>query len=321
VFCITRQSHYKALKALKKEALGNTFVLELVKEKRKINKFEGGRKLYFRLKDDIKHITKMGRDKFFTLLRDNDLLVQRKKNFTRTTYSNHTYRFYKNQIKDLQITRKNQVWVSDITYIRTLEGFRYLSLITDLYSRKIVGYELSNSLSIEGCMKALKRAFKLLDKSEKLIHHSDRGVQYCCKEYTGLLIKKGITISMTEVDHCYENAYAERVNGILKQEYGLEDTFNNEQQALKAVKEAVFIYNTDRLHTSLGFKLGPCINAAGRLESASIGVDLFLETNEEVAENYAKKFHRSCGERFIYRWYYLVDINARLLILCVVIVS
>ena len=103
-------------------------------------------------------------------------------------------------------------------------------------------------------MKALKRALKLLDKSEKLIHHSDRGVQYCCKEYTGLLIKKGITISMTEVDHCYENAYAERINGILKQEYGLEDTFNNEQQALKAVKEAVFIYNTDRLHTSLGFK-------------------------------------------------------------------
>jgi len=100
VFCITRQSHYKALKALKKEALGNTLVLELVKEKRKINKFEGGRKLYFRLKDDIKHITKIGRDKFFT--------------------------------------RKNQVWVSDITYIRTLEGFRYLSLITDLYSRKIV---------------------------------------------------------------------------------------------------------------------------------------------------------------------------------------
>ncbi len=254
MFCITRQSHYKALKALKKEALDNTLVLELVKEKRKINKFERGRKLYFRLKDDIKHITKMGRDKFFTLLRDNDLLVQRKKNFARTTYSNHTYRFYKNEIKDLQITRKNQVWVSDITYIRTLEGFRYLSLITDLYSRKIVGYELSNSLSIEGCMKALKRALKLLDKSEKLIHHSDRGVQYCCKEYTGLLIKKGITISMTEVDHCYENAYAERVNGILKQEYGLEDTFSNEQQALKAVKEAVFIYNTDRLHSSLGFK-------------------------------------------------------------------
>ena len=254
MFCITRQSHYKALKALKKEALGNTLVLELVKEKRKINKFEGGRKLYFRLKDDIKHITKMSRDKFFTLLRDNDLLVQRKKNFTRTTYSNHTYRFYKNQIKDLQITGKNQVWVSDITYIRTLEGFRYLSLITDLYSRKIVGYELSNSLSIEGCMKALKRALKLLDKSEKLIHHSDRGVQYCSKEYTSLLIKKSITISMTEVDHCYENAYAERVNGILKQEYGLEDTFNSEQQALKAVKEAVFIYNTDRLHTSLGFK-------------------------------------------------------------------
>ena len=254
MFNITRPTHYKAVKALEYEEFSNAIILEMVQECRRINKFEGGRKLFFRLKDEINRITKMGRDKFFTLLRDNKLLIERKRSFTRTTDSNHPFRKYTNQIKDLTITRKNQVWVSDITYIRTLEGFRYLSLITDLYSRKIVGYELSNSLSIEGCMKALKRAFKLLDKSEKLIHHSDRGVQYCCKEYTGLLIKKGITISMTEVDHCYENAYAERVNGILKQEYGLEDTFNSEQQALKAVKEAVFIYNTDRLHTSLGFK-------------------------------------------------------------------
>ena len=109
----------------------------------------------------------MGRDKFFSLLRDNDLLVQRKKNFTRTTYSNHTYRFYKNQIKDLQITRKNQVWVSDITYIRTLEGFRYLSLITDLYSRKIVGYELSKQSFDRGLYESFEKGFKTFGQVRK----------------------------------------------------------------------------------------------------------------------------------------------------------
>ena len=254
VFNITRQTHYKAVKALEKEKLSEELILDWVKEKRKINKSEGGRKLFYRFDNELKGITKIGRDKFFTLLRNNDLLIKRKKSFTRTTDSNHPFRKYTNQIKDLTITRKNQVWVSDITYIRTEEGFRYLSLITDLYSRKIVGYKLSNSLSIEGCMDALKGALKLWEGTEPLIHHSDRGVQYCCKEYTELLINKGIAISMTEVDHCYENACAERVNGILKQEYGLDATFNNEQQALKAVKEAINLYNSYRLHTSLGYK-------------------------------------------------------------------
>lgn len=254
MFKITRQAHYKAVKALEKEGLSEELILDWVKEKRKVNKSEGGRKLFCRFDNELKGIAKIGRDKFFTLLRNNDLLIKRKKSFSRTTDSNHSYWKYKNQVRGLSITRKNQVWASDITYIRTEEGFRYLSLITDLYSRKIVGYKLSNSLSIEGCMEALKRALKLWDNTEPLIHHSDRGVQYCCKEYTGLLIKKGITISMTEENHCYENACAERVNGILKQEYGLDDTFKNEQQALRAVKEAILIYNSNRLHTSLGFK-------------------------------------------------------------------
>lgn len=254
MFKITRQAHYKAVKALEKKGFSEELILDWVKEKRKVNKSEGGRKLFYRFDNELKGITKIGRDKFFTLLRNNDLLIKRKKSFTRTTDSNHSYWKYKNQVRGLSITRKNQVWASDITYIRTEEGFRYLSLITDLYSRKIVGYKLSNSLSIEGCMEALKGALKLWDSTEPLIHHSDRGVQYCCKEYTGLLIKKGITISMTEENHCYENACAERVNGILKQEYGLDDTFKNEKQALKAVKEAILIYNGNRLHTSLGFK-------------------------------------------------------------------
>ena len=123
--------------------------LDWVKEKRKINKSGGGRKLFYRFDNELKGITKIGRDEFFNLLRNNDLLIKRKKSFTRTTDSNYSYWKYKNQFRGLSITRKNQVWASDITYIRTEEGFRYLSLITDLYSRKIVGYKLSNSLSIE----------------------------------------------------------------------------------------------------------------------------------------------------------------------------
>ena len=150
MFKITRQAHYKAVKALEKKGFSEELILDWVKEKRKVNKSEGGRKLFCRFDNELKGITKIGRDKFFTLLRNNDLLIKRKKSFTRTTDSNHSYWKYKNQVRGLSITRKNQVWASDITYIRTEEGFRYLSLITDLYSRKIVGYKLSNSLSIEG---------------------------------------------------------------------------------------------------------------------------------------------------------------------------
>ena len=188
------------------------------------------------------------------ILNNNDLLIQRKRSYTRTTYSNHSFRKWTNLVKDVEVSAKNQVWVSDITYIRTLEGFRYLSLITDLYSRRIVGYRLSNSLSIEGCLEALKKALKEKKSSESLIHHSDRGVQYCCKDYVMLLQKENIKISMTQENHCYENAYAERINGILKQEFNLGVTFNNGQQALSAVRSAIRIYNQKRPHYALNLK-------------------------------------------------------------------
>ena len=180
------------------------------------------------LKDDLSNIGKIGRDTFIGILRNNNLLVERKKSFTRTTDSNHPYYKWKNLIQGIEITHKNQVWVSDITYIRTLKGFRYLFLVTDLFSRRIMGYYLSNSLSIEGGIKALKNALKHRNRTIPLIHHSDRGIQYCCKEYVQLLQKEKINISMTEKDHCYENACAERVNGILKTEFLLDRTFNDE---------------------------------------------------------------------------------------------
>lgn len=238
----------------KEVALSESIIIEMVQEIRRELPKIGGKKLYYMLSDKIHQVAKIGRDKFFMILNNNDLLIQRKRSYTRTTYSNHSFRKWTNLVKDVEVSAKNQVWVSDITYIRTLEGFRYLSLITDLYSRRIVGYCLSNSLSIEGCLEALKKALKGKKRSESLIHHSDRGVQYCCKEYILLLQKEHIQISMTQENHCYENAHAERINGILKQEFNLGVTFNTEQQALSAVCSAIKTYNQKRPHYALNLK-------------------------------------------------------------------
>ncbi len=154
----------------------------------------------------------------------------------------------------MEITKPNQVWVADITYIRTLNGFCYLALITDMYSRKIVGYDLSDSLELKGCVRALNKAVYQAKNIENLIHHSDRGIQYCSNVYTQILKKKKINISMTEENHCYENALAERVNGILKDEFYLDQTFMNTAHAKRATKSAIKLYNEIRLHLSLDFK-------------------------------------------------------------------
>ena len=156
---------------------------------------------------------------------------------------------------DLVVSRPNQVWVSDITYIRTINGFCYLALITDVYSRKIVGFDISDSLELSGCLRALKKALQQARPlAEHLIHHSDRGIQYCSNQYVGELKKRQIGISMTEENHCYENAIAERVNGILKDEFYLDQCFINLKRAKEATKNAIEIYNNKRLHLSLGYK-------------------------------------------------------------------
>ncbi|HHT61764.1 MAG TPA: IS3 family transposase [Bacteroidales bacterium] len=254
-FKITRQAFYKSINSEEHNRLKESLVVKLVQEKRRYLPRIGGRKLYYLLKDDLLKIGKIGRDKFFRILAKNDLLVKRKKSYTRTTNSFHRFYKWSNLIKDLSITRPNQVWVSDITYIRTLSGFVYLFLITDLYSRKIVGWSLSRSLSIEGGLEALQMALRSRkDKSLSLIHHSDRGVQYCSKEYVKMLQGANIGISMTEENHCYENAVAERVNGILKNEFYLDATFNNFKQALSAVISGIMIYNEKRPHWSLNLQ-------------------------------------------------------------------
>jgi transposase InsO family protein len=145
-------------------------------------------------------------------------------------------------------------WLSDITYIRTIKGFCYLALITDMYSRKIVGYDISDSLELVGCLRALKKALASAQPAGGLVHHSDRGIQYCSNQYVAALSKRNIKISMTEENHCYENAIAERVNGILKDEFYLDQCFVNTTNACVATKNAIDIYNKKRLHVSLGYK-------------------------------------------------------------------
>ena len=163
-------------------------------------------------------------------------------------------KLYKMLKPELEPTSPNQIWVSDITYVRLESSFVYLSLITDLHSRKIVGHYCSDSLESLGCVEALDRALADLPADRYPIHHSDRGCQYCCHEYIDRLIARGLPVSMTEDNHCYENATAERVNGILKQEYGLHMTFRNIEQARRAIARAVCMYNNRRPHMSLQYR-------------------------------------------------------------------
>ena len=204
--------------------------------------------------DFDKQQLKVGRDALFKILREHNMLTLRKKYSCRTLNSYHRFYKYNNLIKSMKVTRPNQVWVSDITYIRTLKGFCYLALITDMYSRKIVGYDLSDSLELKGCLRALNKALYKTKNITGLIHHSDRGIQYCSNVYTQILKRKNINISMTEENHCYENALAERVNGILKDEFYLDQTFMNTTHAKRAAKNAINLYNEIRLHLSLNFK-------------------------------------------------------------------
>jgi transposase InsO family protein len=226
-----------------------------VKDERVEQPRVGTRKLYEALQSCFEtNGLKVGRDKLFDILREHDMLVKRKKASCKTTDSYHRFHKYKNLVKDMVVTGANQVWVADITYIRTINGFCYLALITDMFSRKIVGYDISDSLELAGCLRALKRALRTARPAAGLVHHSDRGIQYCSNQYVDELKKREIKISMTEENHCYENAIAERVNGILKDEFYLDQTFFSKKAASNATDNAINIYNNKRLHLSLGYK-------------------------------------------------------------------
>ncbi len=208
----------------------------------------GTRKLYFLIKDELN--IKIGRDVLFDFLRAEHLLIKPKRSYVKTTNSKHWMKKYPNLIKDIELNRPEQLWVSDITYIKTDSGHEYLSLITDAYSKKIMGYQLLDNLSTAGPLQALELALKNRKYTHDLIHHSDRGLQYCSADYVKKLSENNIKISMTENGDPYENAIAERINGILKYEFLIIDGFKDHLQAIKVIDESISIYNESRPHLS-----------------------------------------------------------------------
>lgn len=252
---MSRQNFYKGRKQRQRRQIDADLIEELVKAERAFQPRLGGKKLHYILKPKLLEAgVRIGRDRFFAVLGERGLLLERLPKAPRTTNSRHSLPIFVNQLAKMKLTGFNQAWVSDITYIRTDEGFLYLSLITDAWSRKIVGYHAGDTLETEGCLMALEKAVKELMDGLFPMHHSDRGCQYCSHLYTGKLREYGLGISMTEENHCYENAKAERVNGILKQEYGLGIPFCTKQQAIASVDQAVMLYNTRRPHLALNYK-------------------------------------------------------------------
>ena len=250
MFGLNRQVYYRSTKRSKASRKKAEQVIELVENIRiKMPKL-GGRKLYFLLSEPLKEL-KIGRDKFFNILRANHLLIIPKRSYHVTTNSHHRFRKHKNLVSDYQVTKPNQVWVADITYIGNRKNPSYLSLITDAYSKKIVGHHVAENLTTEGSLLALKKAVNHTNLKEKsIIHHSDRGLQYCSDEYQKILEKNNISCSMTQNSDPYENAVAERINGILKQEFNI-DKFDVETKIKrKIVEESIEIYNELRPHFS-----------------------------------------------------------------------
>lgn len=256
LFGKSRQAFHQMEKRRIHKTVNNEILLVYVKEIRRKQPRIGTRKLYSMLQPIMElNSIKMGRDIFFALLREHDLLVKRRRKHTRTTDSDHVFNKYPNLIKEYIPVAPEQIWVSDITYLSTEKGFVYLSLVTDQYSKQIMGYHVHPTLETNGPLEALKMALKrrCYKETSKLIHHSDRGIQYCCEEYIKVLEKNDIQISMSNRGNPYENAIAERVNGILKSEFYLDRFFKDISQARLVVQEVVQTYNTLRPHASCDY--------------------------------------------------------------------
>lgn len=256
---MTRQNYYAKRKRRRRRDVDGELVAGLVRRERRLQARLGTRKLYYLLKAELEEAgVRLGRDRMFEELRKRDLLLGPiAAPYPHTTQSSHNLPVFGNAIRDKELAAPNEVWVSDLSYLRTQEGFVYMALITDKYSRKIVGWHVGDTLEAVGCVRALDRALADLPEGSKPIHHSDQGSQYCCHEYVKRLQERGLPISMTELNHCAENALAERMNGILKQEYGLGMEFPTKAAAHQAVRQGIYLYNTRRPHSSLEMKT-PC---------------------------------------------------------------
>lgn len=263
-FGYSRQAFYKRQQfEIQQEAEDQT-ILQAVARIRCRQPRVGGRKLHRHLQREGIIV---GRDRLLDLLRQNGLLIRRRRNYKRTTQSKHRFKTYKNKIKTLKVKQPNQVYVSDITYIKVATIYYYLFLVTDLFSHKIVGYDLHPNLTTQGALNAIRMALAQrppVEQDSRMIHHSDRGVQYCSNEYIDLLEDGQIEISMTEDNHVYENALAERINGILKIEFLL-GRQSSIEIAKVAVKQSIEIYNKERLHMSLNYRTPEEVHNSDRL--------------------------------------------------------
>jgi len=250
---MTRDAYYKRLHRGYVQGAEDSVVLEFVDKERQDEPRVGTRKLHARLVESGKAV--VGRDSLFTLLRKTARLIKPKTSFIKTTYSRHGYAVAPNRVKNLILSAPKQVLVSDITYVRIAKGeFAYLFLVTDKFSRRIAGYHVSRDLTHYSAILALDNAIRFMGDVKGTIHHSDRGCQYCCHEFLKYLGGHNMLSSMTDDCHCYQNAIAERVNGILKDEFNLDAVFETFKELQLAVAKAIFVYNTKRTHWSLGLK-------------------------------------------------------------------
>ena len=238
-----------------KKASEDEIILGMVHRIRKDMPRLGGRKLIHLIRQSSAGQLATGRDGFYDLLRRNGLLIRRRRNRVVTTHSFHWLRKYPNLIRGLTASRPNQIWVSDITYIKTEEGFLYLFLLTDVYSRRIMGWQLADNMESENAVIALRQAIENANgKVQGTIHHSDRGMQYCSGDYVKILLNNQMKISMTENGDPYENAIAERVNGILKDEWLYEMQLKNQKQTMEILNQIIALYNENRPHLSLEYQ-------------------------------------------------------------------
>ena len=252
---ITRQAYYQHFWQQQAISIEEELIVNQVLNIRRYHRSMGGRKIYELLQPFmLEHQIKMGRDALFNLLANNNLLVKRRRRYAVTTFSNHWLRKWPNLIRSKEITRVNELWVSDITYWKIGREHAYISLITDAYSHKIVGYHVAETLESVHTIEALQMAINNLPKTttHQLTHHSDRGLQYCSAAYVKLLQDNNIQISMTENGDPLENAIAERVNGIVKNEYLKHYTVRDIADAKTHLKKAITLYNEQRPHMGLG---------------------------------------------------------------------
>lgn len=250
---ITRQAFYQHFWHVSDCSTADQLILSEVARIRKVHPVIGGRKLFYLLQPFLlEHQIKIGRDALFELLSEHKLLVRKRRRRINTTLSRHWLRKYPNLIKDWHPSGQNQLWVSDITYIPMKTGFLYLSLITDAYSHKIMGYAVATNLEAINTTNALRMALiNYTERRTNLIHHSDRGIQYCSSDYISLLNQYNIQISMSENGDPMENAVAERINGILKHEYIKHYPLADLESGLHLLDDIVNRYNTMRPHDSI----------------------------------------------------------------------